>query len=360
MLSASGSTARVLWFSMFTPTAAATATLPSLVDAEGLLPSDTSPLVAACWSLSPTSAAFWLSAPSFSRPVSLSSTLPSSFFWPVLLSVAPASSLVLPPAALAVASTVPSEAPDADSVTLPAPLMSRRLVARTVSLTTATATAAPTAAVPPVALPLAVVVSAAVCRAVRVMSPLEPLTTCVVIAAPAPKSAVALLLTTATAALGVIAMPPAEPAVAAVLIAWSPVASSAMLPAPVTLAPLAISARLRWATTLTATDAPMPTLPPAVGLVGSTATSLTDASLACNDSGAVPFALKATATPGCSSAWLCRSTALTPSAPATPTLFAPAPEATVVMNWFVAGEAPFGAMSACSCRLRTLWFWPRF
>ena len=44
-----------------------------------------------------------------------------------------------------------------------------------------------------------------------------------------------------------------------------------------TLKPSAISARLRLATTLTATDAPMPTLPPAVGLVGSTATSLTEA-----------------------------------------------------------------------------------
>ena len=125
----------------------------------------------------------------------------------------PLLSAALPPEALAVEVTEPREEPVAETVSRPAEDRSRRVVAVTSSDTTATAIAAPTATEPPAAVPEADVVSVASAEAPITRSP------DVVARVPAPVliCASVRLVTTATAALGVIDTPPAEPAEAVVV-----------------------------------------------------------------------------------------------------------------------------------------------
>ena len=146
--------------------------------------------------------------------LTLSSTDASSFFWPVVESVSPASSSDLPPTALAVAVLVDALLAWADTLTAPVAVsMLRSMLALATSFNSTVPTAAPTAAFSPWALPLALVVVVLVWSTNSVTAPgltrVEPV----------PNRAVVVLLTMASATAGVMAIPPLAPASTSVLTA---------------------------------------------------------------------------------------------------------------------------------------------
>ena len=261
--------------------------------------------------------------------------LPSTF----ASSLLPASAALCPPLALATTATVLADSPSASNAAAPPALMFFAPVASTTSSTRATPTAAPMAALPPTALPLAVVVLADFCWARTFRFP--------VISRSLPMRALVLLLTMAVADAGVSAMPPSAPASAVVDVLYWPDASSPTLPASFKLAPATMSAAVRLATTLTAADAPMPTLSPVVDSAGLALTVEEVLPRACSETSPLP-SMPINDAPCASRAAVDMSTAFTPSAPARPTLLAPAPETALVVKALLAAS---GARPADTDRL---------
>ena len=332
-----GTSARAVAFCRFTPTAAATEILPSLVLAE---PSPffcacTAPPVEACCLLSPTLLAVCLFLPRASCLPILSSTLASS---PLPVPpAAPASSAWWPPLALAVADTSLADAPWALKVTepLPAPdvpfaTIARAVVVSTKSSTNATATAAPIAALPPTALPLAVVVVLVDCAACSSRSPFKVSGRLLLV----PRLACVVLFTIEIAADGVIEIPPAEPASVSVCTACVLPASSARSRAPCSCAPSANWASVRVPTTFTATEAPIPTLSPVAPPAAGVALAVLSLALRAVNATSPAAPTRVTTAPPRSAAVVALLMAFTTNEPATPTPLAPAPETAVVVKLF--------------------------
>ena len=227
--------------------------------------------------------------------------------------------------------------------------MARKVVASTRSSTIAMPTAAPMAALPPTALPLAAVVVAADCTAFNCRSPLS-----VSGVAPVPRLARVVLLERETATDGVIEMPPAEPASASVAMVWALAASSVMSRAPLSTAPSTSSAAVRVPATLTAIDAPMPTLspvaPPAAGkalaLLPVALRAVSARSPVAPGTPAAAAAISVTSAPARSAALVALSTELTASEPATPTSLAPAPDRAEVTKSFTGAAAAMTALAS--------------
>src|SRR5271157_2153873 len=323
IVSPSGMVASASLSAMFTPTAAATLTLPSEVLAEGVAASPfespapaESPSLSAklrCW-------VFWLSV--------LPTVLPPSVPPPEPLSVGPPAALAMALAALEDEASAMNETPPAVASRL------RSVLAVVRSLAIVTAIAAPTAALEPAAVPPEVVVVELVCVAVAESDP----TVSVGSVPPLPTCAVVVLLASDSATAGLTATPPVEaaPASAVVLIVSSEVAASDVAPAPVITTLLASAASAVLLTMFRPREAPMPTEPPeapplagmaeTVELLSSSAVRLT-----------APPGVIVTVAPVLLDepvlwpmvASLAALTRLIATAPATPTLEAPAPAVAV-------------------------------
>ena len=316
---------------MLTPTAAATLTEPSLVSAFGRF----SVVRAVFDSFVVLSVSFVPSAVFFSVAlVTCSPTLSSTvFFSPAgfVLSFGSSSASVFPPAAPAMATVSEAPALSAMKLTpLPAAIF-RAVVASAWSVATVTAMPAPIAAFSPSAWPLAVVLLLPVLSALTLRSPVMSKVS------PMPILAFAWLSAMVIATTGVTAVPPAAPASASVRRLWEPTASRLTLLAPVRIVPSAISATAWLTPIFKAKEAPTPTLLPSA-IVPSCGTAFTVLSLLLDAVIVTISALISPALPilaAVSFRWT-----LTANAPATPTLAAPAPEVTFVVNLFVA-SAPF-------------------
>ena len=224
----------------------------------------------------------------------------------------------LPPEALATAAVAASAAPCAVKLTAPEVRMLDDVVAIVSSSSTAIASAAPTAALPPAAEPLACVSAFDNCFAPTAILPV----------ASNPPDSVPIDArvrsdTSVSAITGVTATPPAEPCSAWVTMPCTPTACSVTSPAPDNAAPSASSAVERVATRLSATDAPIPTLPPdAPEPEGSASAVAVERSAAVSET--EPPERIASGEPN--RARLSESSRFVASAPATPTLLAAAPE----------------------------------
>ena len=309
--------AEVCTSTTLTEAAAATDTLPSFDSAEGWSAAAAS--VADFCSALPTLFLACVCLPKFSWLAIFSFSVASSTFLPSA-PVVPAWSSALPPLELAIDTVLVVEDDCAMNATSPrAAVMSRSVVARVTSLTSATAAAAPMAADSPLALPLAVVLVAVACCA-------ETATLAAFASAlPLPRRATVLLLTRPRATTGVMATPPAEPASAVVVVLCVAAASSVTWPGAVSCAPSCSSACTRLPSTLTATDAPMPTLPPAATLASCGVADAVASVWPLADSATAPCPAS-TLAPSCTSARLDVSTRFSASEPARPTALLPAPE----------------------------------
>ena len=204
---------------------------------------------------------------------------------------------------------------DVAAIVTEAAVRLRSTVALVVDSMIAIATAAPIAASSPPASPSAFRLDSNAAPAVMEALPVA------VSAEPVPRRAEVSSVTIAIETDGLTATPPAEPALLTVETMWNESAAIVTLAPPEKVAPFSIAARVvRSSRMFSATEAPIPTVPPFASEVAS-AVSL---SLLFARSATLPMpAATEAAPPTIPRVWL--ETMLSASAPAMPTLSLPAP-----------------------------------